>query len=222
MSESLPVPGWYTDPADPTHLRYWDGGRWTDHRARSSAVTAGATASAAQPAAAPAQSSAHVPGADTALAPDVLVVTANEVAGHRITAVLGDVCGLTVRSRNMFSDIGAQFRSLVGGEVKGYTQLLASTRAEAVARMRVQAEGMGANAVVAFRFDTGSLADNMTEVAAYGTAVRIEPVGAEPAPAATVLTSVATGGGSNDAATRVINAVPVAGDAADGDTTRTL
>ena len=104
---------------------------------------------------------------------DLLVVTANDVPGYEITEVYGEVFGLIVRSRNMFSNIGASFRTIFVGEVKGYTTLLSDSREHALARLRKAAEAKGANAVIAFRFDSGDIGGVMNEVAAYGTAVKI-------------------------------------------------
>lgn len=101
----------------------------------------------------------------------MLIVTTNEIAGREIVEVKGEVFGLTVRSRNMFSDIGAGLKGLVGGEVKGYTKLLSSSREEATQRLREAAAAIGGNAVVAMRFDCNEIAGNMSEIAAYGTAV---------------------------------------------------
>ncbi len=111
----------------------------------------------------------------------VLIVTSNDVPGYRITAVHGDVFGLTVRARNYFSNLGAQFRTLAGGEVMGYTRLLIDSRNEARDRMWREARARGANAVVAMRFDCNEIGDIMSEVAAYGTAVTVVPAGSEPA-----------------------------------------
>jgi uncharacterized protein YbjQ (UPF0145 family) len=105
----------------------------------------------------------------------VLIVTMNEIPGYRITAVHGDVFGLVVRARNMFSNIGAQFMATVGGEVTGYTKLLTDSRNQARDRMWKEARSRGANAVVAMRFDCNEIGDIMSEVAAYGTAVSVEP-----------------------------------------------
>jgi uncharacterized protein YbjQ (UPF0145 family) len=107
----------------------------------------------------------------------VLIVTTNEVPGHRIVAVHGDVFGLIVRARNYFSNLGAQFRTLAGGEVAGYTKLLIDSRNQARERLWLEARARGANAVVAMRFDCNEIGDIMSEVAAYGTAVTVEPVG---------------------------------------------
>jgi len=103
----------------------------------------------------------------------VLIVTTSEVPGYRITQVHGDVFGLIVRARNYFSNLGAQFRTLAGREVAGYTTLLADSRNQARERMWRQARARGANAVVAMRFDCNEIASIMSEVAAYGTAVTI-------------------------------------------------
>ena len=104
----------------------------------------------------------------------ILVVTTNDVPGYEITKVYGEVFGLIVRSRNMFSNFGAQLRTVFGGEVGGYTKLLADTREQALQRLRQEAQEHGANAIVAMRFDTADIGGIMSEVAAYGTAVTIQ------------------------------------------------
>ena len=104
---------------------------------------------------------------------DVVVTTMNDLPGYRVTEVYGEVFGLTVRSRNIGSDIGASLKGLVGGEVKGYTKMLADSRLQAVDRLRQAASDVGANAIIAMRFDCNELGSNMTEVAAYGTAVTV-------------------------------------------------
>jgi uncharacterized protein YbjQ (UPF0145 family) len=106
----------------------------------------------------------------------VLIVTTNEVPGYRITSVQGDVFGLVVRARNYFSNLGASFRTLAGGEVAGYTRLLTDSRNQARERMWREARARGANAVVAMRFDCNEIGDIMSEVAAYGTAVTVAPI----------------------------------------------
>ncbi|PJM95726.1 YbjQ family protein [Streptomyces sp. CB01373] len=103
--------------------------------------------------------------------PDVLVVTTNEVSGHRVEKVIGEVFGLTVRSRYLGSQIGAGLKSMIGGELKGLTKTLVQTRNQAMERLVEQARARGANAVLAFRFDVTEAADAGTEVCAYGTAV---------------------------------------------------
>ncbi|HEY8985317.1 MAG TPA: YbjQ family protein [Streptomyces sp.] len=103
--------------------------------------------------------------------PDVLVVTTNDVPGYRVEQVIGEVFGLTVRSRHLGSQIGAGLKSLIGGELKGLTKTLVETRNEAMQRLIEQARARGANAVLAFRFDVTEAADLGTEVCAYGTAV---------------------------------------------------
>lgn len=108
----------------------------------------------------------------------MLISTTNEVAGYRITNVLGEVFGLTVRSRNALSQMGAGFKSVVGGELKGMTKNLHDSRQEAVDRLVEEAEGRGGNAIVAMRFDASSMGDMWAEFCAYGTAVVIEPVSA--------------------------------------------
>ena len=105
----------------------------------------------------------------------MLITTMNDVPGHRITQVYGEVFGLTVRSRNVGSQIGAAFKSLAGGELKGMTKNLESSRQEAIDRLIAAASGHGANAIVAMRFDTTEMGDTWTEVCAYGKACTITP-----------------------------------------------
>jgi uncharacterized protein YbjQ (UPF0145 family) len=104
----------------------------------------------------------------------VLVTTMNDVPGFKIVAVYGEVFGLICRARNAFSNVGAGLRTLFGGEVAGYTQLLSDSREQAIERLRLAALEKGGNAVVAMRFDCNEIGDVMSEIAAYGTAVRIE------------------------------------------------
>jgi uncharacterized protein YbjQ (UPF0145 family) len=103
----------------------------------------------------------------------ILITTMNDVPGYAITAVHGEVFGLIVRARNVFSNIGASLRTLIGGEVGGYTQLLSDSRNHAIERLRLAAVEKGGNAVVAMRFDCNEIANLMSEIAAYGTAVTI-------------------------------------------------
>ncbi|TMM16009.1 MAG: YbjQ family protein [Actinobacteria bacterium] len=102
----------------------------------------------------------------------MIITTMNDLPGYEIEEVLGEVFGLTVRSRNLGSQIGATLKSLVGGELKGMTKMLAAGRSHAQERLVEAAEEKGANAVVAFRFDTSELGTTWTEICAYGTAVR--------------------------------------------------
>lgn len=102
----------------------------------------------------------------------MLISTMNDLPGYEIEEVYGEVFGLTVRSRNIGSQIGAAFKSLKGGELKGMTKMLADGREHASARLIESAEAKGANAVLAFRFDTSELGSTWTEICAYGTAVR--------------------------------------------------
>jgi uncharacterized protein YbjQ (UPF0145 family) len=102
----------------------------------------------------------------------MLISTMNDLPGHSIQEVQGEVFGLTVRSRHVGSQLGAAAKSLVGGELKGMTKMLAEGRQDATERLVEEAEGKGANAIVAFRFDTSELGGTWTEICAYGTAVR--------------------------------------------------
>ena len=103
----------------------------------------------------------------------MIITTMNDLPGYSIDEVLGEVFGLTVRSRNIGSQIGAAFKSLAGGELKGMTKMLVEGRAHAQQRLEEEAGAKGANAVIAFRFDTSELGSTWTEICAYGTAVRV-------------------------------------------------
>lgn len=104
---------------------------------------------------------------------DMLVVTTNDLPGYEVVETYGEVFGLIVRSRNLFSNIGASFRTVFGGEVKGYTTLLSDSREHALERLKQAAAAKGANAILAMRFDSGDIGGVMNEVAAYGTAVKV-------------------------------------------------
>lgn len=110
----------------------------------------------------------------TAQTPDILIVTSDEVPGRRIANVLGLVRANSVRARNLARDVQALGRTVVGGRVGVYGELLEESRDEAIAQMVEQARGMGANAVVATRLSTSQVMSGAAEVLAYGTAVQIE------------------------------------------------
>jgi uncharacterized protein YbjQ (UPF0145 family) len=102
----------------------------------------------------------------------MLIATTNELVGYELTEVLGEVMGLTVRSRNIGSQIGAGLKSILGGELKGMTKALVESREQVMQRMVEEAEAKGADAIVAMRFDTSDMGNGWTEICAYGTAVR--------------------------------------------------
>jgi len=104
----------------------------------------------------------------------VLVSTMNDVPGYKVVAVHGEVFGLICRTRNALSNIGAGLRTILGGEVGGYTQLLSDSREQAIEHLRQAAMEKGVNAVLAMRFDCNEIGNIISEIAAYGTAVRIE------------------------------------------------
>ena len=106
----------------------------------------------------------------------MLITTMNDVPGYEIEEVFGEVFGLTVRSRNIGSQMGAGFKSMFGGELQGMTKNLADSRNEAMGRLISEARARGGNAIVAMRFDTTELGDVWTEICAYGTAVQAVPV----------------------------------------------
>ena len=101
----------------------------------------------------------------------MIISTMNDLPGYHIDEVIGEAFGLTVRSRNLGSQIGAGLKSVLGGELRGMTKMLAEGREHATQRLVEDAEAKGANAIVAFRFDTSELGSTWTEICAYGTAV---------------------------------------------------
>jgi uncharacterized protein YbjQ (UPF0145 family) len=105
----------------------------------------------------------------------MIVVTTEDVAGNRIVETKGQVFGLVVRSRGLGGNIMAGLRSLGGGEIKEYTELLEDARRHAVDRMVANATAMQANAIVRMMFDSSEIGQTMSEIVAYGTAVVIEP-----------------------------------------------
>jgi uncharacterized protein YbjQ (UPF0145 family) len=100
----------------------------------------------------------------------------NDLPGSEVTEVLGEVFGLTVRSRNVGSQIGAEFKALAGGELKGMTKNLIAGRQEVTKRMVQEAPAKGADAILAMRFDTSEMGGNWTEICAYGTAVKVRKI----------------------------------------------
>jgi uncharacterized protein YbjQ (UPF0145 family) len=106
----------------------------------------------------------------------MIIATTENVAGHRVVSTLGEVFGVVVRSRGVVGNIVAGLRSIVGGEIHEYTQLLEEARGHAIERMVANATAKGANAVIMMRFDSSEMGETMSEIVAYGTAVVIEPV----------------------------------------------
>ncbi|MDY0404910.1 YbjQ family protein [Virgibacillus sp. 179-BFC.A HS] len=104
----------------------------------------------------------------------MLVVTSNEIPGKKIVSVAGLVQGSTVQSKHVGRDIGAGLKTLVGGEIKGYSDLMHETRNVAYNRMVEEASHLGANAIIAMRYQTSQIMNSAAEVIAYGTAVVIE------------------------------------------------
>ena len=104
-----------------------------------------------------------------------MTTTAFTLAGYQIVRDLGVVMGITVRSRSIFGFIGASFETLRGGNIRRFTELCNRARSEAFELMLEHAEQHGANAIVGIRYDATEMAENMTEVLAYGTAVVVEP-----------------------------------------------
>lgn len=105
----------------------------------------------------------------------MLLTTLEAVPGQEIVEHYGIVNGSTVRSKHVGRDFMAGIKNVFGGELRGYTELLNETRAEAVERMAQQARETGANAIVNVRFSTSSVAPGAAEIYVYGTAVRVQP-----------------------------------------------
>jgi uncharacterized protein YbjQ (UPF0145 family) len=106
----------------------------------------------------------------------MLVATTNDLAGHKIVRHLGVVRGIVVRSRSIVGNVGASIQALFGGNITLYTSLCEQARADAYELMVAHAQEMGANAVIAMRYDANEVAAGITEVLAYGTAVVATPV----------------------------------------------
>ena len=102
---------------------------------------------------------------------DMLITTTERIPGREYE-VIGEVFGVTTQSKNVFSNVGAGFKNLVGGEIKAYTAMLHESREVAIQRLREDAANVGGDAVVMMRFDSGSIGTDMQSVVAYGTAVR--------------------------------------------------
>ena len=113
----------------------------------------------------------------------MIVATAPFIAGHRTVETKGQTFGLVVRSRGFSGNLIAGLRSLGGGEIHEYTQLLEDTRRQALDRLVKNATVMGANAIISMRFDSSEMASYMTEIVAYGTAVVVVPDASAPQPA---------------------------------------
>jgi uncharacterized protein YbjQ (UPF0145 family) len=105
----------------------------------------------------------------------MILTTTETVAGHRVTETLGIVKGSTVRAKHAGRDFMAGLKSIVGGEIKGYTEMLAESRTQAEERLMGEARQLGADAVVNIRYTTSAVMQGMSEMLAYGTAVRIQP-----------------------------------------------
>jgi uncharacterized protein YbjQ (UPF0145 family) len=104
----------------------------------------------------------------------MLIVTTNDAPGYRVVKTLGLARGITVRSRNLISDAIGGLQSMLGGRVGAYVKLAETSRAEALDHLIEQASGMGANAVIAMRYEANEIMEGVTEVLAYGTAVVVE------------------------------------------------
>lgn len=104
----------------------------------------------------------------------MIIVTTNEVPNRTVREVKGLVQGSTVQTRHVGRDIGAGFKTLVGGEIKGYSDLMMTARNIALERMKEEAEKQGANAIIGMRYQTSQVMNSAAEVIAYGTAVVIE------------------------------------------------
>ena len=104
-----------------------------------------------------------------------MVSTSNEIPGYRSVRSMGMVRGITVRSRSVIGNIGAALQTLIGGNITLYTELCEKVREDAFELMLQHAATLGANAVIAMRYDANDIAEGVTEVLAYGTAVQVEP-----------------------------------------------
>ncbi|MCG3178030.1 MAG: hypothetical protein BIFFINMI_00353 [Phycisphaerae bacterium] len=129
----------------------------------------------------------------------MIVVNTEWIPGYRIVRTLGLVMGNTVRAKHLGRDIAAGFKNLVGGELKGYTELLTESRRQAIERMMAQAQQLGANAVVNVRFSTSAVTQGAAELYAYGTAVVAQADTREAVPVEDPSSAVPPGGGEGQA-----------------------
>ncbi len=106
----------------------------------------------------------------------MLIATTENVAGHEVSETLGEVFGITVRSRSIVGQLGAALNSIIGGEITAFTNMLQEARMHAIDRMVEEAKLRGADAVLVMRFDSGEIAQGMTEIVAYGTAVKLKKI----------------------------------------------
>ncbi len=104
----------------------------------------------------------------------MIITNIDSVPGRKVVEHFGIVQGSTVRARHMGSDFAAGLKNMVGGELKGYTKLLEDARAEALERVKQQAQQLGANAIINVRFATSAISQGAAELMAYGTAIRVE------------------------------------------------
>lgn len=105
----------------------------------------------------------------------MIMTNTDTIDGYK-TEIIGLVQGSTVQSKNMFKDMGAGFKNMVGGELKSYTKMMTEARDIAINRMLEQANNMGADAVVCVRFSSASITQGAAEIMAYGTAVKLTPI----------------------------------------------
>lgn len=122
------------------------------------------------------QAAGPTPGAS---GQQMMLLTSNYVPGYKIDKVIGMVYGITVRSRGLGGNIVAGLRTIAGGEITEYTQLAHQVRQEALDRLASHAKDMGANAVLSIMFDSTDMAQSMTEIIAFGTAVVVSPASGE-------------------------------------------
>ena len=104
----------------------------------------------------------------------MIIVTTNDLPGYRVTQVVGLARGITVRSRSIVGNLGGVIQSIFGGNISVYTNLAEQARSEALSLLTSDAQKMGANAIIAMRYDANEIMDGITEVLAYGTAVVVE------------------------------------------------
>jgi uncharacterized protein YbjQ (UPF0145 family) len=105
----------------------------------------------------------------------MIITPGSSVAGHRVVKTLGLVRGNTIRARHLGKDILAGFKNMVGGEIEEYTKMMAESREQAIDRMRLEAQDLGANAILDVKFSTSYMMGMAAEILTYGNAVVIEP-----------------------------------------------
>ena len=174
-----PKSGWYINPDDPEKVRFWSGRDWTSAQGQKAGALGAPSDAPPWPGEAVGGETLEDAVSRELSWRDIRISTADWIPGRDIVADLGEVRGMIVHSRGPFADSAARVRTAVGGEVRSYVKLMHETIDEATDRLRQAARDVGADSVIAMRYETTALTDEMVHVVAYGTAVMTKLPGSE-------------------------------------------